>query len=69
MAHRPDTREEFTNGFIKSTAANDVKIHATYNNRGRHTRIWILEALDYEAVDKALEPILKFGEYDVMPVT
>ena len=69
MAHQPDAREEFTDGFIKSTAENNVTILATYNNRGRHTRIWVLEAVDYQAVDKALEPILKFGDYDIMPVT
>ena len=46
-----------------------IKILATYNNRGRHTRIWILEAPDYHAVDKALETILKFENYDIMPVS
>jgi len=26
-----------------------------------------IEAADYHDVDKALEPILKFGNYDIMP--
>tara|TARA_B100001939_G_C16610502_1_gene474865 strand:+ start:90 stop:305 length:216 start_codon:yes stop_codon:yes gene_type:complete len=69
MAHREDARKEFNDGFIEATAANNVQILATYNNRGRHTRIWILEAADYHDVDKALEPILKFGNYDIMPVS
>ena len=69
MAHREDLRSEFNDGFTKAAVANNVQILATYNNRGRHTRIWILEAADYHAVDKALEPILKFGNYDIMPVS
>jgi hypothetical protein len=43
MAHREDARNEFNDGFTKAAAANNVQIVATYNNRGRHTRIWILE--------------------------
>jgi len=69
MAHREDARKAFNDGFIEAAAANNVQILATYNNRGRHTRIWILEAADYHDVDKALEPILKFGNYDIMPVS
>ena len=69
MAHHEDARKEFNDGFIEAAAANNVQILATYNNRGRHTRIWILEAADYQDVDKALEPILKFGNYDIMPVS
>ena len=69
MAHREDLRSEFNDGFTKAAVANNVQILATYNNRGRHTRIWILEAADYLSVDKALEPILKFGNYDIMPVS
>ena len=59
MAHREEARNEFNDGFTKAAAANKVQILATYNNRGRHTRIWILEAPDYHAVDKALEPTLR----------
>ena len=69
MAHREEARNEFNDGFTKAATANNVQIIATYNNRGRHTRIWILEAPDYHAVDKASEPILKFGNYDIMPVS
>tara|TARA_B100000767_G_scaffold105455_1_gene101192 strand:+ start:211 stop:420 length:210 start_codon:yes stop_codon:yes gene_type:complete len=54
--------------FIKSTTENNVTILATYNNRGRHTKIWVLEAEDHKAVDKALEPTLKFGDFDVISI-
>ena len=60
MAHREEARNEFNDGF-RAAAANKVQILATYNNRGRHTRIWILEAPDYHAVDKALEPSSSLG--------
>ena len=46
MAQWPDAQEEFTDGFIKSTAENNVTILATCNNRGRHTEIWVLKAVD-----------------------
>ena len=51
MAHREDARKEFNDGFIEAAAANNVQILATDNNRGRHTRIWILEAADYHDVE------------------
>ena len=43
MVHREEAKNEFNDGFTKATAANKVKILSTYNNRGHHTRIWILE--------------------------
>ena len=69
MPHRTDACREFNNGFKKAGAANDSKILATSNNRGWNTRIWILKANVLHALEQALESILKFGTYNIIPVS
>ena len=69
ITHLVEASNIFKYGFTKVASANKVILIAPQNNRAHHTSIALCGPHEYHAVDKALEPILKFGNYDIMPVS
>ena len=61
-------KQELQKEAFANAEKNGVRIHFNLVNRLEHTSYMLLEADNFESIDKGIDPILELGEYEINPV-
>ena len=67
QANHPENNQHFRDT-LSNLGDHGIKVHAMYSNRLQHTAFIVCEADSMEQLDAGFNPILDYGNFEIMPV-